>query len=164
MLTSFLCCFVHWKAKEVLQITTLPAHLLSILTAPSKKAIVIVLDEFDLFAGFGRGGRQMLLYCLRTSPTSPLASVVHPSHPANSSSSFLYSGRRPIHPPLPRLRRPLLPRRSCHRPHLPNRHSPPPRETRQVPVLAPDHPRLVGPPRRPVQERRGAEAGGCGTA
>jgi len=53
------------QPKEVLQITTLPSHLLAILTAPSKKAIVIVLEEFDLFAGFGRGGRQMLLYCLR---------------------------------------------------------------------------------------------------
>ncbi|KAL7411941.1 origin recognition complex subunit 4 C-terminus-domain-containing protein [Mrakia frigida] len=52
------------EPKEVLQITTLPSHLLAILTAPSKKAIVIVLEEFDLFAGFGRGGRQMLLYCL----------------------------------------------------------------------------------------------------
>jgi hypothetical protein len=46
---------------------TLPAHLLAILTAPSKKAIVIVLEEFDVFASFGRGGRQMLLYCLRAS-------------------------------------------------------------------------------------------------
>lgn len=52
---------------HVLQPTTLPAHLLAILTEPSRKAIVVVLDEFDLFAGFGRGGRQMLLYCLRES-------------------------------------------------------------------------------------------------
>ncbi|CED84461.1 Origin recognition complex, subunit 4 [Phaffia rhodozyma] len=44
--------------------TTLPSHLLAILTAPSKKSIIIVLEEFDIFAGFGRGGRQMLLYCL----------------------------------------------------------------------------------------------------
>lgn len=41
--------------------TTLPAHLLALLTAPSARAIVIVLDEFDLFT---EHARQALLYCL----------------------------------------------------------------------------------------------------
>lgn len=47
--------------------TSLPADLLAMLTAPSKKAIIVVLEEIDIFASTTRGGRQMLLYCLRKS-------------------------------------------------------------------------------------------------
>lgn len=57
--------------------TTLPAHLLAILTAPSKRAIIIVLEEFDVFASFGRGGRQMLLYCLCKSAKSYRSPIQH---------------------------------------------------------------------------------------
>jgi hypothetical protein len=42
--------------------TTLPSHLLALLTAPSARAIIIVIDEFDLFT---EHARQALLYCLR---------------------------------------------------------------------------------------------------
>jgi origin recognition complex subunit 4 len=41
--------------------TTLPAHLLAHLTAPSSRAIVIVIENFDLFTNHAR---QALLYCL----------------------------------------------------------------------------------------------------
>lgn len=41
--------------------TTLPAHLLALLTAASERAIIIVVDEFDLFT---EHARQALLYCL----------------------------------------------------------------------------------------------------
>lgn len=41
--------------------TTLPAHLLSHLTAPSARAIVVVIESFDLFTNHAR---QALLYCL----------------------------------------------------------------------------------------------------
>ena len=43
--------------------TTLPSHLLALLTAPSPRAIIIVIEEFDLFT---EHARQALLYCLRT--------------------------------------------------------------------------------------------------
>lgn len=42
--------------------TTLPSHLLALLTAPSPRAIIIVIEEFDLFT---EHARQALLYCLR---------------------------------------------------------------------------------------------------
>lgn len=42
--------------------TTLPSHLLALLTAPSPRAIIIIIDEFDLFT---EHARQALLYCLR---------------------------------------------------------------------------------------------------
>lgn len=41
--------------------TTLPSHLLALLTQPSPRAIIIVIDEFDLFT---EHARQALLYCL----------------------------------------------------------------------------------------------------
>ncbi|WVQ77021.1 hypothetical protein IAR50_006700 [Cryptococcus sp. DSM 104548] len=41
--------------------TTLPSHLLALLTAPSPRAIIIVIKEFDLFT---EHARQALLYCL----------------------------------------------------------------------------------------------------
>jgi origin recognition complex subunit 4 len=41
--------------------TTLPSHLLALLTAPSARAIVVVMEEFDLFT---EHARQALLYCL----------------------------------------------------------------------------------------------------
>ncbi|BEI81172.1 hypothetical protein CcaverHIS002_0203320 [Cutaneotrichosporon cavernicola] len=41
--------------------TTLPSHLLALLTTPSPRAIIIVIDEFDLFT---EHARQALLYCL----------------------------------------------------------------------------------------------------
>lgn len=41
--------------------TTLPSHLLALLTAPSPRAIIIILEEFDLFT---EHARQALLYCL----------------------------------------------------------------------------------------------------
>ncbi|EIW72136.1 hypothetical protein TREMEDRAFT_20901, partial [Tremella mesenterica DSM 1558] len=41
--------------------TTLPSHLLALLTVPSPRAIVIVIEEFDLFT---EHARQALLYCL----------------------------------------------------------------------------------------------------
>ncbi|KAL7424594.1 origin recognition complex subunit 4 [Cryptotrichosporon argae] len=41
--------------------TTLPSHLLALLTAPSPRAIIIIIDEFDLFT---EHARQALLYCL----------------------------------------------------------------------------------------------------
>jgi origin recognition complex subunit 4 len=41
--------------------TTLPSHLLALLTAPSPRAIIVVIDEFDLFT---EHARQALLYCL----------------------------------------------------------------------------------------------------
>lgn len=43
--------------------TTLPSHLLALLTAPSPRAIIIILEEFDLFT---EHARQALLYCLCT--------------------------------------------------------------------------------------------------
>lgn len=42
--------------------TTLPSHLLALLTTPSPRAIIIVMEEFDLFT---EHARQALLYCLR---------------------------------------------------------------------------------------------------
>lgn len=42
--------------------TTLPSHLLALLQAPSPRAIIIVMEEFDLFT---EHARQSLLYCLR---------------------------------------------------------------------------------------------------
>lgn len=42
--------------------TTLPSHLLTFLTAPSPRAIIVVIDGFDLFT---EHARQALLYCLR---------------------------------------------------------------------------------------------------
>ena len=45
--------------------TTLPSHLLALLTAPSPRAIIIVMEEFDLFT---EHARQALLYCLCQSP------------------------------------------------------------------------------------------------
>jgi hypothetical protein len=50
--------------------TTLPSHLLALLTAPSPRAIIIVMEEFDLFT---EHARQALLYCLRES--FPFAAV-----------------------------------------------------------------------------------------
>lgn len=44
--------------------TTLPSHLLALLTAPSPRAIIIIIEEFDLFT---EHARQALLYCLRQS-------------------------------------------------------------------------------------------------
>lgn len=44
--------------------TTLPSHLLALLTAPSARAIVVIMEEFDLFT---EHARQALLYCLCTS-------------------------------------------------------------------------------------------------
>lgn len=44
--------------------TTLPSHLLALLTAPSPRSIIIVMEEFDLFT---EHARQALLYCLRES-------------------------------------------------------------------------------------------------
>lgn len=44
--------------------TTLPSHLLALLTAPSPRAIIIIMEEFDLFT---EHARQALLYCLRES-------------------------------------------------------------------------------------------------
>ncbi|CAK9780076.1 hypothetical protein CC85DRAFT_271212 [Cutaneotrichosporon oleaginosum] len=41
--------------------TTLPSHLLALLQAPSPRAIIIIIDEFDLFT---EHARQALLYCL----------------------------------------------------------------------------------------------------
>lgn len=41
--------------------TTLPSHLLALLTAVSERAIIIVIDEFDMFT---EHARQALLYCL----------------------------------------------------------------------------------------------------
>lgn len=41
--------------------TTLPAHLLALLTAASERAIIVIIDEFDLFT---EHARQALLYCL----------------------------------------------------------------------------------------------------
>ncbi|ODN77966.1 hypothetical protein L202_05059 [Cryptococcus amylolentus CBS 6039] len=41
--------------------TTLPSHLLALLTAPSPRAIIILIEEFDLFT---EHARQALLYCL----------------------------------------------------------------------------------------------------
>lgn len=41
--------------------TTLPSHLLALLAAPSPRAIIIILEEFDLFT---EHARQALLYCL----------------------------------------------------------------------------------------------------
>lgn len=41
--------------------TTLPSHLLALLTTPSPRAIVIIMEEFDLFT---EHARQALLYCL----------------------------------------------------------------------------------------------------
>ncbi|ORX39453.1 origin recognition complex subunit 4 C-terminus-domain-containing protein [Kockovaella imperatae] len=41
--------------------TTLPSHLLALLTAPSPRAIIIVIEEFDMFT---EHARQALLYCL----------------------------------------------------------------------------------------------------
>ncbi|WWD03936.1 hypothetical protein V865_001994 [Kwoniella europaea PYCC6329] len=41
--------------------TTLPSHLLALLTQPSPRAIIIVIEEFDLFT---EHARQALLYCL----------------------------------------------------------------------------------------------------
>ncbi|TXT15819.1 hypothetical protein VHUM_00322 [Vanrija humicola] len=41
--------------------TTLPSHLLALLTAPSPRAIIVVIDDFDLFT---EHARQALLYCL----------------------------------------------------------------------------------------------------
>jgi origin recognition complex subunit 4 len=45
--------------------TTLPSHLLALLTVPSPRAIIIVMEEFDLFT---EHARQALLYCLRELP------------------------------------------------------------------------------------------------
>ncbi|WVR09616.1 hypothetical protein IAU60_006688 [Kwoniella sp. DSM 27419] len=41
--------------------TTLPSHLLALLTSPSLRAIIIIIEEFDLFT---EHARQALLYCL----------------------------------------------------------------------------------------------------
>ncbi|WVN89164.1 uncharacterized protein L203_104380 [Cryptococcus depauperatus CBS 7841] len=41
--------------------TTLPSHLLALLTAPSARAVIVVIEEFDLFT---EHARQTLLYCL----------------------------------------------------------------------------------------------------
>lgn len=41
--------------------TTLPSHLLALLTQPSPRAIIVIIDEFDLFT---EHARQALLYCL----------------------------------------------------------------------------------------------------
>ncbi|KAK8853413.1 hypothetical protein IAR55_004119 [Kwoniella newhampshirensis] len=41
--------------------TTLPSHLLALLTTPSPRAIVVIMEEFDLFT---EHARQALLYCL----------------------------------------------------------------------------------------------------
>ncbi|OCF43731.1 hypothetical protein I317_02484 [Kwoniella heveanensis CBS 569] len=41
--------------------TTLPSHLLALLTAPSPRAIIIIIEEFDFFT---EHARQALLYCL----------------------------------------------------------------------------------------------------
>ncbi|ORY31628.1 origin recognition complex subunit 4 C-terminus-domain-containing protein, partial [Naematelia encephala] len=41
--------------------TTLPSHLLALLTAPSPRSIIIIIEEFDLFT---EHARQALLYCL----------------------------------------------------------------------------------------------------
>ena len=41
--------------------TTLPAEILALLTSPSPRAIIIVIEEFDLFTDHAR---QALLYCL----------------------------------------------------------------------------------------------------
>lgn len=41
--------------------TTLPSHLLALLTQPSPRSIIVILDEFDLFT---EHARQALLYCL----------------------------------------------------------------------------------------------------
>ncbi|WRT70018.1 uncharacterized protein IL334_007011 [Kwoniella shivajii] len=41
--------------------TTLPSHLLALLTQPSPRAIIIIIEEFDLFT---EHARQALLYCL----------------------------------------------------------------------------------------------------
>jgi origin recognition complex subunit 4 len=50
----------HDKTQEYAP-TTLPSHLLALLTAPSPRAIIIVIEEFDLFT---EHARQALLYCL----------------------------------------------------------------------------------------------------
>ncbi|GHJ83987.1 hypothetical protein NliqN6_0389 [Naganishia liquefaciens] len=49
------------QAAETLAPTTLPAHLLAHLTAPSPRAIVVIMENFDLFTTHAR---QALLYCL----------------------------------------------------------------------------------------------------
>ncbi|WWC91913.1 uncharacterized protein L201_006865 [Kwoniella dendrophila CBS 6074] len=41
--------------------TTLPSHLLALLTQPSPRTIIIIIEEFDLFT---EHARQALLYCL----------------------------------------------------------------------------------------------------
>lgn len=41
--------------------TTLPSHLLALLTQPSPRAIIVIIEEFDLFT---EHARQALLYCL----------------------------------------------------------------------------------------------------
>lgn len=53
--------------------TTLPSHLLALLTVPSPRAIIIIIEEFDLFT---EHARQALLYCLRTFQV-PSSKVVH---------------------------------------------------------------------------------------
>ncbi|OWT36056.1 origin recognition complex subunit 4 [Cryptococcus neoformans Bt1] len=56
--------------------TTLPSHLLALLTAPSPRAIIIILEEFDLFT---EHARQALLYCLfdvvQSVKTGPIGST-----------------------------------------------------------------------------------------
>ena len=54
----------HWLMYQEYAPTTLPSHLLALLTAPSPRAIIIILEEFDLFT---EHARQALLYCLCTS-------------------------------------------------------------------------------------------------
>ena len=61
---SFLCRVEDMKLiSQEYAPTTLPSHLLALLTAPSPRAIIILIEEFDLFT---EHARQALLYCLRT--------------------------------------------------------------------------------------------------
>ncbi|KAK4684451.1 origin recognition complex subunit 4, partial [Tremellales sp. Uapishka_1] len=56
--------------------TTLPSHLLALLTTPSARAVIIIIEEFDLFT---EHARQALLYCLldvvQSVKTGPVSST-----------------------------------------------------------------------------------------
>lgn len=51
----------YWLIKQEYAPTTLPSHLLALLTQPSARAIIIIMEEFDMFT---EHARQALLYCL----------------------------------------------------------------------------------------------------
>lgn len=64
--------------------TTLPSHLLALLTSPSPRAIIIILEEFDLFT---EHARQALLYCLCMSSIIIFFSYVTDLHAEQSTWS-----------------------------------------------------------------------------